>query len=959
MPLNEVEKSWITAVTAVETSAAAFVEKQARKDKKLDEMHLKLAAFKASIGQGQDYQVEKDGATLKSKSKGELGGVLDSGSSKAMNEIDVTELAGSKALTPQQVKIIHEAQAKVVHLAEELLAEKPPVVDEKEFNQLATREIWTPLVREGVIPENAVPDRFSEFKQMFDAANQMYTERLKEFTKKQEENAEKLQKLGQSKEFAGKVLDLAKAITTTVPGDEAKLAAQVLGTMKMVSDGGFDLATAAIKVKGDDIVKAVVGIVGSVLGAAAPGIGELVATGVKSLVSGGMIGHALAKDPPDVEAALGHLGDALSSAFSAVDKGTGGDGLLTRIGGHIGAAVTTSNHANAIRKAIAGGSPQEIILAFSAAVQTALTEVKSVQTEVAAAQEKSRLEAERDKKLAGAKTPKEREDIGETYKKKIEALDEEDDEDEDEDEGGDDEEGDKGGAAMKGEGAWKFLLSGKADPKTLEKVKKMLDDEKIKHELDSIDQDSKVFEQLLVMGFKQPVNDAQKAHNEAAAQMASIEQLIAQLQRDRMILDTLEKLAGSAAAVIDAFVVGIGVGAAVEFSVNAIKAVNRAKELNEWVDNLQDSQRSGTVYDEAFMNRVRSSRVQLSQDVEKAAIALAKFVGDTATMSGIGAGAGAIIKGAASAAGVAADIAFKAYSMAEAERGWNLYQAALKEPANRKKARESLIANATLSKYSIVYGAVVAKDPVAVNAMGKLGLTEKVLANPGTNAAKCAQFLEMRFRDDLTVLRAVPIKKDWYKGEVALTMKSWASIKVAGQRSAEPKLKPDSSGALDAAILAVEKAEAAVAAKAKDRDPIELYEALLQALARAGKHLEAYRPVGADGKPHADVLAFAANLAAQATKRSAEVDGLLKDLRGRVQEAVDELDEQAKKLTIAKAAPDRAAGVKVAEAARQVMERREKDAELMRVPAVAAARTALADLLPALGRARADARAGR
>ena len=84
MPLNEVEKSWITAVTAVETSAAAFVEKQARKDKKLDEMHLKLAAFKSSIGQGQDYQVEKDGATLKSKSKAELGGVLDSGSSKAI-----------------------------------------------------------------------------------------------------------------------------------------------------------------------------------------------------------------------------------------------------------------------------------------------------------------------------------------------------------------------------------------------------------------------------------------------------------------------------------------------------------------------------------------------------------------------------------------------------------------------------------------------------------------------------------------------------------------------------------------------------------------------------------------------------------------------------------------------------------------------------------------------------------
>src|SRR5262249_39854464 len=146
---------------------------------------------------------------------------------------------------------------------------------------------------------------------------------------------------------------------------------------------------------------------------------------------------------------------------------------------------------------------------------------------------------------------------------------------------------------------------------------------------------------------------------------------------------------------------------------NIIAAVQRAVELNKYLDLLGSSKNAHNVYGEAWVNRVQNSRVQMSQAMIKSLLKAAEIVGASAAMSGIASHAGVALEKAAAAGTVATDTLYKLADKAKLAMAWNKLMEAKDNPGDRILMREALWDNPTLSKYAIAYGATEIGDAVA------------------------------------------------------------------------------------------------------------------------------------------------------------------------------------------------------------------------------------------------------
>ena len=104
-------------------------------------------------------------------------------------------------------------------------------------------EVWQPLVRQGLIPENMVPDIHSEVARTFEGASAQYQARLEEYTKEKGDNANLIDKLGLAKKIVDQGLKVASAIAN-VPGLDAPAKFIDMGVecATILSDTGFQVA---------------------------------------------------------------------------------------------------------------------------------------------------------------------------------------------------------------------------------------------------------------------------------------------------------------------------------------------------------------------------------------------------------------------------------------------------------------------------------------------------------------------------------------------------------------------------------------------------------------------------------------------------------------------------------------------------------------------------------------------
>jgi hypothetical protein len=344
-------------------------------------------------------------------------------------------------------------------------------------------------------------------------------------------------------------------------------------------------------------------------------------------------------------------------------------------------------------------------------------------------------------------------------------------------------------------------------------------------------------------------------------QMNSIDTLIAQMETDRAIIKTAEAIFGGAIGIASHAVPVLKIAtASKDFVKNIIAAVQRAVELNNYLDLLDSSKNAHNVYGEAWVNRVQNSRVQMSQAMINSLLSAAEIIGASAAMSGIATAAGEAIEKGAAAGKIASDKLYAFADKVKLANAWNKLLEVREKPGDRILMREALWDNPTLSKYAIAYGATVAGDAIARQGLRKAGLTSENLAD--ADPALVVKYMETKFSEDSTLLKATR-DVDWKPAKTELTMASWSTNCAEAQKTKSNPLHGAGAGVVDKAFADFEPTRRKYQGESEKTDStLEEYIKQLKALKAA---FETYKPVTVPEKdkpplPHKDMESYLSNL---------------------------------------------------------------------------------------------------
>jgi len=275
------------------------------------------------------------------------------------------------------------------------------------------------------------------------------------------------------------------------------------------------------------------------------------------------------------------------------------------------------------------------------------------------------------------------------------------------------------------------------------------------------------------------LTDAERTGSEAS----NIEQMIADLLRDRMILKLATQIAQGGAAFLAQFLPGLGaVGAGIKLAAALYAAGQRATQLDAWMKSKSDLQNAQSELSSSAANFVKNQGQQLAHYAAQAFFAAAQLAGEITKLAGPASGAGAIISAAATAGAKAEDLLMDLKNKADVEAGWKATQKALRNPGNRRLGLEARQLNPTLAKYSLAWGAVVLKDPLARGAMKACGLSEASLNDEKADTHKVVKYLETFYEDDVSIYREDNVDApDWVPAEIEISLICWAAFRRGAQ----------------------------------------------------------------------------------------------------------------------------------------------------------------------------------
>jgi len=126
-------------------------------------------------------------------------------------ELDIREVDREMEKIPSEdIANLRKAHERILKMQEAMLAQLDENGERLFSDEDVRREVWTPFVRAGLIPENMVPDKFSEQAIAFNGAAEFYQEKIEAFSQTHTEGVESLKgKLS----FAKDVVVLAGALT--------------------------------------------------------------------------------------------------------------------------------------------------------------------------------------------------------------------------------------------------------------------------------------------------------------------------------------------------------------------------------------------------------------------------------------------------------------------------------------------------------------------------------------------------------------------------------------------------------------------------------------------------------------------------------------------------------------------------------------------------------------------------
>ena len=851
--LSTAEKDWVeTVVGGVDAVDAALLLQQ-RKEALLAESRQVIESKVGEISVGEDFLVEMKGSAVGDFIRKQLdlrlviSSVRDEGDANL--ELDTEhDMPDVKGMRPDDFKRLIEAQAIIAGEVGKLQLAFDTATRQKLFTDREISDaIWAPLMRRKLVPENAIPSRYSEVSRTFDGASEAYQERLAAYTDGLGKFEKLCEKLGLAKDFVDAIATTALATVSDltaagVSNFDPTVARDCITLIQVTVSGGIGATAEMLEIAGDEdmslkmkIAKCAVAIckqAGDMAGASAGvafgtsdrglSVGAIIKDSIRLAVLSGSAAVKLADG--DYEGMLGDIADMVvagtdidtqnsylpTASTTERDINADQNAVGTVTAGDIGRFV-----ADGIKVTGAGGKfflnamknkdvkLEDVAGFLGTALQMTVDAGSSWYAEQ---QTIVKLEEANNKDTENAKSDdegkrKEGEDRADYKNAEMNELQEISDK---QAEGANSEGFGALGEIMKqlqskrGDELEEFL---KKNPQfrnlaqTVKKQQSTVIEEANKNLDKQVMEEAKSFREMLNKGM----------NGDLESQARTVEAMILQIKRDQMIVDLAFKLTSMPAQVVAAFLPQAGIAVS---GIELIKHLKLAAEhlmaLVEWRENTGDARAAMSVQAEAMINRANLEAKHTMKATYDAITDAINIVGGALACAGHLAPAGHVLATTNKAVHAIVEVLYKFYNKKLIHDQWKLYLKALNNPEDRIVVRKAIRENPTLAKYVIAYGAEVEANPVARNAMRKCGLDAEVLDKKDTNVQKVEAYLEALYPEDPVVLAVVSRPKDWWPGPLELSSGCIAAFASAAASKPGQKLKPGAAKSLLTQVGGVE-----------------------------------------------------------------------------------------------------------------------------------------------------------
>lgn len=907
------QSDWVENIVGSAEASEGARSHAAARGKGADLVEQKLDTMRDEIRKGQSYEIEKLPKNMLQALGAKLGMVSKmssiDGGGDPMKEVDSWhDLPGSKAMSADEVGKVMESMQKIIGIQEEmkaitddqgkhvyqpdptmakieaahktemdrikglddpeeqakaLAAEREKLAEAKSKHEAAlpdcerrlAEDLWQPLMREGIIPENAIPDKFSEVSRTFTAAAEAYNERLQDYSAELDTPQDIYNKLDPVLSVGESLLKSASAfagMSAAIDKDVAGQAKEVKKTLDLVKLCVSSVHTGAEKALSARDAYGVVDAMNQMLVAVLTAeIGKDTAKLIGNIITASARGVKMAD-----HLRLGEFDKALEAVGDAVGAGmaTSGDSAVKDAGVYLKAGFQAL--AGTVR-GIDSGSPKEVVKGAIAATRTigekhAKEAAAALRTELQARNQEDDSRSQKKRDLLDAQ-------IGNPDKVTIKGLDKVE----------------KAIGGKLDEKTIAEMIAANVDDKAIEALEEKAQKAQAEEMLDYAMRPDDEFEQMLANGFSAPANDDEAELQDLEKKANDIQRLIAIQKKDQAAFDLAKNISSGGLTFLQSLLPAAGIAVvANQLLFSIMEAVKHARQLEIWKANLADAQSAKTVQVDAMLNRTgleSSQTTQANIHVGLQAIALIGKVLELAAATGVGGPVGAI--GTAMATGAQGtealmDAAVKVKTEIQMHQAWKIYKKALETPQDRKLVRESLRTNPTLSKYAIAYGACIDKNPIAQKAMARCGLNAQTLSDPNANVGAVVTYLETLYKEDPVLLRAVPVPKAWYPGTPALTVASFGAFQLAAIKEVDLAKQDVSKIYSTLAVLEKVQEPAAEQMETSYTPQPQHRTAELDALATAAGDVmvavSRYDPVDADGAAHDEMIEYRDALHAKA-----------------------------------------------------------------------------------------------
>ena len=689
-------------------------------------------------------------------------------------------------------------------------------------------ELYTPLVREQIIPEDFVPDDFSEVQHMIDASNDYYMQELEQI----EESAETKGNL----ELAGTVFKSVASIAVEsvgLTGLDKQKKELITESLKFVSTAvstGVEVAECwldkdphkgcqTLLAKMAKSTKKMVQLISG-----NDELGEYVEIAMKATGHIDKLIQCFREEERDIDEILETLVEIVADGieFRGVNAEEETKELLER---SKAATVVACNSALAAKKA-------HLIQAITAEK----TDWGSICTAVVTSC------GEAVKEGFALKFPEENEEVDEDLETLVEGV-----------------------------VALTESLSGSDAVAAIDVAAAESDEELGDSASQFIEEERRQFEDSLAMLGQKDVLDR--------SEIASISTMIAKMKRDALILSTVKSIGEAGGEVAKAFFEPMEIaGTIVGFIAELSAAINRARAMRTWMESRSEALQVSSPYLTSIQNFVTNQQEQFAHHTIAASVKALRIAAQIAKNTPVVAVATVIDKGLAIAESLQ-DIIYAVANRIKLEKAWKQTQYALQHPENRKANLIARRMNPTLAKYSIAYGAIEARDPIAISALNSIGLSREVLMQKDASVGKVTEYLERLYSEDIKVKKRYIPATAWARNlpEPSLKPRSWMlAVRHASSEG------PLDNGRNNRILAELQRTQ--MLSEAFDRDHVagnhtkEQTLRFLDQLQELIDELTTYIPKDADASPVPDMVNFQKQILALADQKLIFIEGVARDL---------------------------------------------------------------------------------